>query len=383
MEQDPSFLAYTTTNALSTRFHACERRAKCSACRTFDIHGRRAWNIEKRIVHVNFVEVKTAEWTVRHTGFLEKLAEAAAQGADGQWPYNIVHLVTYTPLRADIQECPIARHSPLPELQALVDLFHPRALSPNCVMPQLGGLDHFLLPAFFGHLLQPGGEHLMIAERDAWFTSTLGELRLQDLQMLQNMGAIQADPCEMSDYHDYLPEPNSMRPQKRGRDEETKRQMAMMGTAIVQAATDYVTGVAGRSAPVKSKTHPDEEYDTEDEKMEAVKMVKRRHFDRSQKVSPSTAIPARPHKASLQLEHESEASVGIVPKSENSNHSISATGQNGCRRDRVATRPICENLSIKLESQSSLVRAARLKRFQLNVDKVLDDWHDVKAEFMC
>lgn len=112
-----------------------------------------------------------------------------------------------------VQECPIARHSPLPELQALVKLFRPRSVSPNCVVPMLRGLDYFLLPAFLQDLLQPGGHETMLVERDEWFHSAMCFIRdgrncLAALKKQQEMGSNLLEALEQDGTHkydDYMP----------------------------------------------------------------------------------------------------------------------------------------------------------------------------------
>jgi hypothetical protein len=90
VKSDPFLLACTTSDPHATRFHACERRFKCEACRTFDKQGRRLWNADRRVIHVNMVEVKAAGWDLQHRDFVEKLGRAAL--GEGPWPFNIVSL---------------------------------------------------------------------------------------------------------------------------------------------------------------------------------------------------------------------------------------------------------------------------------------------------
>ena len=90
VQSDPFLSSCTTVDASASRFHACERRAKCSECRTFDKTGQRIWNTTKRIVHVNMVEIKTASWDVDRREFSARLGRAAA--GEGDWPFNIVSL---------------------------------------------------------------------------------------------------------------------------------------------------------------------------------------------------------------------------------------------------------------------------------------------------
>jgi hypothetical protein len=113
-----------------------------------------------------------------------------------------------------MQDCPIARHSPLPELQSLVKLFRPRSVSPNCVVPMLNGLDYFLLPSFMEGALQPGGQTSMAKERDAWFRSRACTIRkgpevLLRLQTEQRMGRNLLDLLQQGDgstFDDHIPD---------------------------------------------------------------------------------------------------------------------------------------------------------------------------------
>jgi hypothetical protein len=113
-----------------------------------------------------------------------------------------------------MQDCPIARHSPLPELQSLVKLFRPRSVSPNCVVPMLNGLDYFLLPSFMEGALQPAGQTSMAKERDAWFRSRACTIRkgpevLLRLQTEQRMGRNLLDLLQQGDgstFDDHIPE---------------------------------------------------------------------------------------------------------------------------------------------------------------------------------
>lgn len=88
VKSDPYLLDCTTLDPLASRFHACDRRAKCSECRRFDKKGQAVYNLDKRIVHVNMVEIKTAAWAIQQEAFIVQLGRAAVGEAD--WPFNIV-----------------------------------------------------------------------------------------------------------------------------------------------------------------------------------------------------------------------------------------------------------------------------------------------------
>lgn len=72
------------------------------------------------------------------------------------------------------QDIPISRHSTLPELQSLVKLFKPLALTPNTVASYAKGLDYYLLPDLFEDCLSPGAHDRIIAERDHYLGQVYG-----------------------------------------------------------------------------------------------------------------------------------------------------------------------------------------------------------------
>lgn len=153
------------------------------------------------------------KYSKRHseTNWVELRAEKENGPTTSSVPPIVPHSVT---LRG-AQECPIARHSPLPELQALVSVFRPQSVSPNCVVPTLAGLDYFLLPSLMDGLLQPDGVEHMVEERDAWFRSDMcfvrnGPVQLADMKQSQAKGldllqSIDNGPQDAGLFHDYLP----------------------------------------------------------------------------------------------------------------------------------------------------------------------------------
>lgn len=217
IRSDPFLLNCTTTDPLETRFHACERFAKCVACRRFDDESSKPiYNLDKMIVHVNMVEVKQVGWDSRRQGFMETLFKAARKG--GPWPFNIVSLsqnfkggsITSSIIDQDI---PISRHSTLPELQSLVKLFKPLALTPNTVAFYAKGLDYYLLPDLFEDCLSPGAHDRIIAERDHYLGQVYGKWYSEGLNKLRQQGFgvyPDVDKVEREDYYykreDYLPE---------------------------------------------------------------------------------------------------------------------------------------------------------------------------------
>ena len=78
----------TTEDHKATRFHACERKHKCPSCRLFNEEGQRIYNLDKRVVTVNAVEVKSAQYLMERETFLKALGRAAT--GEGHWPFNMV-----------------------------------------------------------------------------------------------------------------------------------------------------------------------------------------------------------------------------------------------------------------------------------------------------
>ncbi|EPT05368.1 hypothetical protein FOMPIDRAFT_1111639 [Fomitopsis schrenkii] len=135
---DPFLRRIITSDAASTRFHACERFSRCEhvsvdgkgghtptaaakATPSVSISG-------KHVVYVNPVTMGTADWRL----YLKETQMKILAGK------VINHLLV-----------PLSRHSPLAELRAFVSLFRPKALIPNTLDPALKGLDWASMPEMF------------------------------------------------------------------------------------------------------------------------------------------------------------------------------------------------------------------------------------------
>ncbi|KAJ7740689.1 hypothetical protein DFH07DRAFT_838776 [Mycena maculata] len=133
---DPGLRALGTRDGAKTRFHACERFARCEWVDVDSEQGASHAN-EKRsstnahgapVVYVNPV-------TMDAVRFADYLRETRSKIS-----------------RREAVTCllvPLARHSPLPELQAFVALFRPRRVVPNTLIPALGGLDWLCVDKMF------------------------------------------------------------------------------------------------------------------------------------------------------------------------------------------------------------------------------------------
>ena len=145
------FLPDVLTSDESTRLHACEKGLMCETLQKLGAtaHG---WSKGQgqaleaalqdpsagshQVVYVHPVEWSQKSWGQYHSFLLDRLAQAR-QNRNQSWPPCIL--------------VPLARHSPLPELQSLVRLFRPRMITPNNISTE----GYFLLPKLFAGCLDP------------------------------------------------------------------------------------------------------------------------------------------------------------------------------------------------------------------------------------
>nr|XP_019014566.1 uncharacterized protein I206_00649 [Kwoniella pini CBS 10737]OCF53347.1 hypothetical protein I206_00649 [Kwoniella pini CBS 10737] len=249
IEANPHLLLCTTTDPNITRFHACERSHKCRNCRRFEKGSRQpVYNLDKRIVSVNMVEIKDASWAMEHQKFLDNLGKAAL--GEGPWPYSI--------------NVPLARHSPLPELQNLVNLFKPKAVSPNTVTPALKGMDYYLLPSFMREFVSDATYDVMTRERDFYFEEKYGNDFLNGLEGMKLK-------CQSD-----LPSPATNLPEKTQATHQSSRRSSMSKDQLSRFSglpalrPDELLDMIGLSVshghigPISSTKHA-EDYSTEEE----------------------------------------------------------------------------------------------------------------------
>ncbi|OCF36192.1 hypothetical protein I316_02065 [Kwoniella heveanensis BCC8398] len=282
IETDPYLLACTTNNAASTRFHACERFAKCAACRRFEIGDPRpVYNLDKRIVSVNMVEIKEASWALEHQSFVEALGKAAI--GEGPWPYTI--------------NVPLARHSPLPELQNLVKLFHPKAVSPNTVVPSLRGMDYFLLPDFLLDCVAYDAYEGMKRERDLYLEGKYGLDYVLGLQSLQTRGM---DAAQIEDKPAQIPRSSQSSSRLSIARDQISRASGLPALApdeLVKLVFNNNAFTTDHPGVLSSKGPAHYDYDTDEESPRNHKR-RRRDFARDESGS---------------LEPEASPSISIVP----------------------------------------------------------------------
>lgn len=85
MIDDPVLQMLCTMDANASRFHTCERRNQCAA-----LQGAFAQGSGKRVVTVEFVEVKAVEHAVKMQQVRKECLEAI-QGK-GEWPRKLVSI---------------------------------------------------------------------------------------------------------------------------------------------------------------------------------------------------------------------------------------------------------------------------------------------------
>lgn len=164
VQSDPFLLRCTTMDPKATRFHACDRYNRCEQC-----DSRKSFAAKKPAVQVTMVEVKSAAYELHQQEFLRELNQAAL--GEGQWPREIVSQILSC-VKLKQQLVPIARHSPLPELQELVKMFQPASLSPNILIPDHKGQDYFVFADYLKPVINNAAYRTIIAERDWFFART-------------------------------------------------------------------------------------------------------------------------------------------------------------------------------------------------------------------
>ncbi|KAF7321032.1 DRMBL domain-containing protein [Mycena chlorophos] len=161
---DPFLREIGTRDAHSTRFHACERFARCphvDVARPTDSNGFFA-NVEgetrntkgHRVVYINPVTMTKERWD--------------------QYVMDVrLALQFREPIRTLL--VPLSRHSPLPELQDFVKLFRPKRIVPNALVPELRNLDWVAILRIFVPFLaqRPSEKDLALDAEETAFAGKL------------------------------------------------------------------------------------------------------------------------------------------------------------------------------------------------------------------
>ncbi|KAJ7597693.1 hypothetical protein C8J56DRAFT_1159547 [Mycena floridula] len=137
LNSEPVLAAIGTSDPSSTRFHACERFAKCEFVDVgSEPDDQGVWSttskLGQRVVYINPCDMSTAKWNDYQRDVRRRLQ-------DGQEVNSL--------------QCPLARHSSLPELKAFVSLFRPHSIIPNTLDPNLHGLDRLGINRMFASCL--------------------------------------------------------------------------------------------------------------------------------------------------------------------------------------------------------------------------------------
>ncbi|KZO97143.1 hypothetical protein CALVIDRAFT_554751 [Calocera viscosa TUFC12733] len=125
---DPLLASCVTLDPLSSRFHACERFNRCTH------------STGDGVIYVNPCGMRSLNWEV----YIRETSESLQSGI---LPRNLL--------------IPLARHSSLPELQALVRLFRPQIVLPNTLFNSMQGLDWAAMVSAFSDCLAPEAEDRM------------------------------------------------------------------------------------------------------------------------------------------------------------------------------------------------------------------------------
>ncbi|KAM6497507.1 Beta-lactamase-like protein [Amanita muscaria] len=140
---DSLIRSIVTLDEGSTRFHACERFHRCDYV-AIDTEPNEYDVLIKskkghRVVYVDPVPMAVESWNI----YLEDTKKAIRTASE------VVNILLV----------PLARHSPLPELQAFIRLFRPKRVIPNSLGPQLRGLDWVCLDHMFKTCLSPSSSN--------------------------------------------------------------------------------------------------------------------------------------------------------------------------------------------------------------------------------
>ncbi|KAL8280594.1 hypothetical protein RQP46_006917 [Phenoliferia psychrophenolica] len=189
---EPLLASLGTSRPDNTRMHACERRWKCDevwadgrGCYEFanehlvqlegpkklkrpGVGGREAE--DRKVVYVNPSAMTRKRWETYKKAMDEKVKERSVQeqGDGKKRPHSPEELLP------NYLIVPLARHSSLPELQALVSLFKPRTLYPLTITDdsRTPCRDYLALSSLFASHLAPGGASQLDSEAKA-YTKTL------------------------------------------------------------------------------------------------------------------------------------------------------------------------------------------------------------------
>ncbi|KAK0497910.1 beta-lactamase-like protein [Armillaria luteobubalina] len=122
LANEPLLRLISTHDAGSTRFHACERFERCEYVDVPANCPRATSTSGNQVVYINPVSTMNEEqWAAYQHNTRLRIVEQ-------EEPVTCLLV-------------PLARHSPLPELQRFVSLFRPKTIIPNTLDPLLNGLD--------------------------------------------------------------------------------------------------------------------------------------------------------------------------------------------------------------------------------------------------
>jgi len=162
-------------------------------------------------------------------------------------------------LFSSAQYCPLARHSPLPELQSLAEVFRPRSLSPNTLIPGYDGCDYYAILGAFRNCLDADSYRNIQAECLAWFRHVRGsDWKPRDLHeaykivfRVQEGEASNGEPASERDDIAYLrknKDAGGSAVLQRSRRANASHQAAAFVASSISGDADSLTGVSPRAS---------------------------------------------------------------------------------------------------------------------------------------
>lgn len=144
--------AKASSSPRPAKLHACDSSDRCASCPRF---GPPADDPNAKVLVIYSSEMRLTHWELYEDEVRRRIGEA--KEGRGEWPRSLVSFLaclarrsrSLTPFHPAPQMTPLARHSSLPELQALVNVFNPLFVYPNTVVRKFLPLELLCMSACF------------------------------------------------------------------------------------------------------------------------------------------------------------------------------------------------------------------------------------------
>lgn len=144
--------AKASSSPRPAKLHACDSSDRCASCPRF---GPPADDPNAKVLVINSSEMRLTHWDLYEDEVRRRIGEA--REGKGEWPRSLVSFLaclarrsrSLTAIHLAPQVTPLARHSSLPELQALVNVFNPIFVYPNTVVRKFLPLELLCMSACF------------------------------------------------------------------------------------------------------------------------------------------------------------------------------------------------------------------------------------------